>query len=474
MQKRNSILLNLDWISVLIYILLVTFGWINIYSSAYVPDDSDIFDFSLRHGKQLIWIAAAILLSIIILIIDAKFYAIFSTFIYAFLMLLLLVVLFFGKEVNGAKSWFEIGSFGLQPAEFAKLGTALILAKVLSTYGFKLEKMKNLALVALLILLPMALILLQNDTGSAMVFVIFILVLYREGLPGSILLLGVYLIVLFVLSLLLSKFVIIISFLVFSIVLMYTLIPNRKEVGLYTSVYILSIAVVFVLNELFTLGLNNFFVIFISILISLPFFIFWFIKHKIYKGFIVLSLLMGSIFVNYSVDYVFNNVLEEHHQRRVNDLLGIESDPLGWGYNVNQSKIAIGSGGYRGQGFLKGTQTKFRFVPEQSTDFIFCTVGEEWGFLGTATVILLYVALLLRLIYLAERQRSVFSRVYMYGVASIIFFHFFVNIGMTIGIVPVIGIPLPFFSYGGSSLWGFTTLLFIALKLDTARREVVL
>jgi len=292
-------------------------------------------------------------------------------------------------------------------------------------------------------------------------------------LSGVVLLLGAYAILLFVFSLLYSKVAMLIGLIVFCVLLFYILTRRSKETGILSSVLIILIGLLFVLNELFSFGLSIYFLVIIAVGLITPYFVARYLRYKIFKGLLVLGILLGSLSVNYSVDYVFNNILEEHHQRRINDLLGIESDPLGWGYNVNQSKIAIGSGGFHGKGFLNGTQTKFKFVPEQSTDFIFCTVGEEWGFIGTSSVIILFVILLLRLIYLAERQRSAYSRIYIYSVVSIIFFHVVINIGMTIGIIPVIGIPLPFFSYGGSSLWGFTFLLFIALKFDTARKEVV-
>jgi len=472
-EKRNNVLYNLDWFVVLIYLLLVLFGWVNIYASAYKPEHPSIMDMDMRYGRQMMWIIAATVISIITLIVDAKFYAMFSNFIFGFLILLLVSVLLFGKEVNGARSWFQVGSFGIQPAEFAKLGTSLAIAKLISKPNFRIHKARNLLLIGAILFVPAVLILLQNDTGSALVFSAFILVLYREGLSGVVLLLGAYAILLFVFSLLYSKVAMLIGLIVFCVLLFYILTRRSKETGILSSVLIILIGLLFVLNELFSFGLSIYFLVIIAVGLITPYFVARYLRYKIFKGLLVLGILLGSLSVNYSVDYVFNNILEEHHQRRINDLLGIESDPLGWGYNVNQSKIAIGSGGFHGKGFLNGTQTKFKFVPEQSTDFIFCTVGEEWGFIGTSSVIILFVILLLRLIYLAERQRSAYSRIYIYSVVSIIFFHVVINIGMTIGIIPVIGIPLPFFSYGGSSLWGFTFLLFIALKFDTARKEVV-
>ncbi|OQX75142.1 MAG: rod shape-determining protein RodA [Bacteroidetes bacterium 4484_249] len=419
MRNRTNIYQNIDWITVLLYFLLIFIGWINIYAAVYNEEHQSIFDMSQNYGKQLMWIGTSVLLALIILIIDAKFFSAFSYFIYLFVIVMLVSVLLFGKEIAGSRSWFQIGSFSLQPSEFAKFATSLALAKYLSKIDINFNRFSPKFVSATIIILPALLILLQHDTGSAMVFSALILVLYREGLSGNLLLLGVATAVLFILALIINKFILI-GLLAANVVLIYFLYKNlRRKLFLLIGVFIVAAAYI------------------------------------------------------YSVDYAFENILESHQKKRINVLIGKETDIRGAGYNVHQSKIAIGSGGATGKGFLKGTQTKFDFVPEQSTDFIFCTIGEEWGFLGSFIIIFLFVGLLVRLIFVAERQRSKFSRVYGYAVASIIFFHFAVNIAMTIGLFPVIGIPLPFISYGGSSLWGFTILLFIFIRQDAVRLELL-
>jgi len=419
MRERKGILHNIDWMTVLLFLLLMFIGWINIYSAVYNEEHSSIFDFSQRYGKQLIWIFAAIGIAFVIVVIDASFFITFSYLVYGISILSLLAVLALGKEIAGSRSWFQFGSIAIQPAEFAKFATALALAKYLSTFNVSLSKLRTKIIASIIIFLPAALVLLQNDTGSALVYVVFILVLFREGLTGNILLIGVVLATLFVFTLLFDKLYILASLAFIAVLLFYFMKRNSKNI-----------------------------IVLVSILV-------------VASGFV------------YSVDYAFENVLEPHQKKRINVLLGKELDLRGAGYNVHQSKIAIGSGGLAGKGFLQGTQTKYDFVPEQDTDFIFCTIGEEWGYLGSILLISLFLALLLRLIKLAERQRSNFSRIYGYGVASIIFFHFTVNIGMTIGLLPVIGIPLPFISYGGSSLWAFTILLFIFLRQDASRLQLL-
>lgn len=420
MRERRGILGKLDWTTVIIYVVLVMLGWINIYAAVYDEAHSSILDITQRYGKQLIWIGAAFLIGTVVLLIDSKFFPAFAWPIYALSMLSLAAVLVVGTEIAGSKSWFQIGSVAIQPAEFAKFATCLALARYLSSFSTDLRSLRARILSGTIVIIPALLILLQNDTGSALVYIALVLVLYREGMSGSILVIGVVVAFLFIMTLLVNKFILI---------------------GLIAALVALSL---------------------------------WLNKRKrtwqIIRGIAILVLAAGFVL---SVDYAFENFLGPHQKKRINVLIGKEVDLHGAGYNVHQSKIAIGSGGLAGKGFLQGTQTKYHFVPEQSTDFIFCTVGEEWGFIGSMVVILLFMFLLIRLIYLAERQRSSFSRVYGYGVASIIFFHFAINIGMTIGLVPVIGIPLPFFSYGGSSLWAFTILLFIFLKQDAHRLEVL-
>ena len=414
MNERNSIIGKIDWVTVLIYLALVIIGWFSIFSAKYDEMHPSIFDLSQVYGKQLIWIGASLLIGFVILLIDAKFFNAFSLWIYIFFLVSLFAVLVYGKATKGATSWIDLGAgIKFQPSEFAKMATALALAGYLDRLDVDLQKRKDQIVAAVLVLIPMALVLLQNDTGSAIVFVSFIFVLYREGFPGAgwVMTAGVTAILLFVLTL------------VWSQKIMYIILGS-------------------------------------SLVLALVYYI---VTKK--KGIVKMVTVFAFMFVFvFSVDYAFNKVLQEHQQNRILVMLGKLDDPQGVGYNVHQSKIAIGSGGFTGKGFLEGTQTKYDFVPEQHTDFIFCTVGEEGGFIGTAIVVLLYVALLVRIIILAERQRSTFSRVYGYAIAGILFVHVAINIGMTIGLVPVIGIPLPFLSYGGSSMLAFTIMLAIFVK----------
>lgn len=469
MQRKNSIWQGLDWPTVFIYLILVFMGWANIYAAVYSEEHSSIFDFTQRYGMQLVWIGAAVVLALLVMAMDSRFYFVFANFIYAAMILLLITALLFGTEVNGSKSWIQMGPIRIQPAEFAKFATALALAKLMSKYGFKIHQFKSLVTIALITLTPAALILLQNDTGSALVYSAFILVLYREGLTGWILVFMGFMVLLFILVLVYSIPVILVLLFALTLIL-FVFIGGRFRDAIRFGAGVVGIGlVIYAASEFLNLNLSWYYYLLLPLAIGIPIAIVYaFINRLRYIYLLVLFTLTG-VFFSFSVDYVFHNILDTHHQKRINDLLGIESDPLGWGYNVNQSKIAIGSGGFWGKGYLKGTQTKFNFVPEQSTDFIFCTVGEEWGFVGTTVVVSLFLLLLIRIIRVAERQRESFARIYGYGVASILFFHIVVNVGMTIGLFPVIGIPLPFFSYGGSSLWAFTVLLFILLKLDSTR-----
>ena len=423
MNERNSIIGKIDWLTVLIYLALVIIGWFSIFSAKYDEMHPSIFDLSQVYGKQLLWIGASLLIGFVILLIDAKFFNAFSLWIYFFFLASLFVVLVYGKATKGATSWIDLGAgIKFQPSEFAKMGTALALAGYLGRLDVDLQKRKNQIIAALLVLAPMALVLMQNDTGSAIVFVSFIFVLYREGFPGTGLVMigGIVAILLFVLTLVWSQMV------------MYIILGS-----------LLALTLTFYLITK---------------------------KKGIVKMLAVFAIMFAFVF---SVDLAFNKVLQEHQRNRILVLLGQLDDPKGVGYNVHQSKIAIGSGGFLGKGFLQGTQTKYDFVPEQHTDFIFCTVGEEGGFLGTAVVVLLYVALLVKIILMAERQRSTFSRVYGYAIAGILFVHVAINIGMTIGLVPVIGIPLPFLSYGGSSMLAFTMMLAIFVKQDANRLNIL-
>ncbi len=471
MPGRNSVWANIDYITVFLYLMLVFLGWLNIYASVYNEEHQSILDVSQRYGKQLIWIGAAFLIAFTILLIETNFYVLFSWFIYAFIIGLLVLVLLFGKEINGARSWFTIGSFSLQPSEFCKFATGLALARYLSSYNFKLERLKSLVIIAAIILLPAFLILLQNDTGSALVYFSFVFVLYREGLSGVVLFFASLVALLFVLSLVLSNLVLAIVLPAVALLTFLVFNPRMKQ---FANIVILlsgSIILLIVINFIAKLQFDVPQILIYGSILGAVVILIYSLRKRLKNYALIALVFLGAVLFSLTVDYSFNNLLEPYHQARINELLGIESDPLGAGYNVNQSKIAIGSGGFSGKGFLNGTQTKFNFVPEQSTDFIFCTVGEEWGFIGTFIVSVLFLALLVRIIIQAERQRSKFSRIYGYSVAVILFFHYLVNIGMTIGMMPVIGIPLPFFSYGGSSLWSFTILLFIFIRLDASRLE---
>jgi rod shape determining protein RodA len=473
MRRRINIWASIDWLTVALYLLLVFLGWINIYAAVYNEEHQSIFDFSMRYGKQMIWISAAIVIALLVFVVDVNFYSYFAYAIYGLMILLLILVLFFGVEVNAARSWFQLGSFRIQPTEFAKIATALAIARYLSAYNVQINTFKSYWKLAAFILIPALLTFFQNDTGSALVYLVFILVLFREGLSKEILLFGIVMVILFVLALILEKLTIILLSIGLIFIIFTSIHRNIKHSGIALFILILSVVVTFGINHIFETGLSYYYIILISLGFSSLVYTILALRYRIRHVIILLIFLFVSILFTYSVDYVFNNFLEPHQQKRINVVLGLESDPFGVEYNVNQSKIAIGSGGFSGKGFLHGTQTKFNFVPEQSTDFIFCTIGEEWGFLGTFTIVTLFVILLLRLIYLAERQRSSFSRIYGYGVISVLFFHIAVNIGMTIGLVPVIGIPLPFISYGGSSLWAFTILLFIFLRFDASRLEML-
>ena len=422
-DNRNQIIGRIDWLTVLIYLALVLIGWFSIFSAKYNELHPSIFDFSMEYGKQLVWIGTALLFGFIILLIDAKFFNAFSLWIYILVLITLVMVLTYGKVTKGATSWIEFGPVKFQPSEFAKMATALALAGYLDRLDVDLRKRKDQFISAALILIPMALVLLQNDTGSALVFISFIFVLYREGMPGAgwLMVIGVVAALLFIFTLVWSqKVMFIILGTLLALTLLYLFLNKKRD--------------------------------------------------AIVPAVIVFAMAFGMVF---SVDYAFYHVLQKHQRNRVLVLLGQLDDTKDVGYNVYQSKIAIGSGGFSGKGYLQGTQTKYDFVPEQHTDFIFCTIGEEGGFLGTATVVLLYVALLVRIIILAERQRSTFSRVYGYGIAGILFVHVAINIGMTIGLMPVIGIPLPFLSYGGSSMLAFTIMLAIFVKQDANRLNIL-
>jgi rod shape determining protein RodA len=471
LAQRNNIWSNIDWVTVILYLVLVFFGWINIYAAVYDSEHQSILDISQRYGKQLLWIIAAFFIAFTVILVDRNFYVFAPYWIYGIIIFLLVLVLFAGTEINNSRSWFTIGSFGFQPSEFGKFATGLALAKFMSSYDFKLYRFKSIATIVVIILLPAILIFLQHDAGSAIIYFSFILVLYREGLSGIVLFFFFLAVLLFVLSLIVPGQFLFIILGGVSIAIFLILSSGKKPFLTIISFFLLSFITVTGLAYLAGWNIELKMQLALSLIIAGVVVLIYSMRFRLSKYTFVALILTGSVLFSVSVDYAFNSLLESHQQERFRELLGIESDPLGAGYNVNQSKIAIGSGGFWGKGFLNGTQTKFNFVPEQSTDFIFCTVGEEWGFTGSIFVITLFVVLLIRLVLLAERQRSGFSRIYGYSVAVIIFSHFVINIGMTIGVMPVIGIPLPFFSYGGSSLWAFTILLFIFLRLDASRLD---
>lgn len=471
MKTHNNIWLNLDWITVFIYLVLVLLGWANIYAAVYSDEHQSIFDMGQKYGKQLIWIFAGIFLAIMVLTVDSKFYAAFAYHIYGITILLLIAVLFLGKEVNGARAWFEVGGVALQPAELGKFATSLAIAKCLSQFEFKIQKMRSYMILGALIGTPAVLIILQNDTGSALVFAVFVLVFFREGLNGMVLFWGGVAATLFVLALLLVEYQLILFLLVISVATYGFLRQSIKETLLGFLGLAGILGLIWSIDAMAGLGGTPFQLTLIATAIIGVLFIVYGIINHIREAWRIFLFFIFAIGISMSVNYFYKNVLAPHQRDRIDQMLGTKVDKLGKGYNLNQSKIAIGSGGLLGKGYLQGTQTKYNFVPEQSTDFIFCTVGEEWGFVGSTVVVLLFLLMLIRIISLAERQRSQFSRVYGYGVACILFFHIAINISMTIGIAPVIGIPLPFFSYGGSSLWAFTVLLFIFLRLDATRSE---
>jgi rod shape determining protein RodA len=415
MNNQRGFFSNVDWLTVLLYLSLCVIGWFNIHAAVFDENNPSIIDLDTNYGKQFIFIISAMILGSVILLLDAKFFSSIAPIVYIITIILLILVLLIGRNVGGNQAWIPIGSFRLQPSEFAKFATCLLLARYLNGTNIRISDLKSLMICAAIIMVPMFLIMLQPDAGSTLVFCSLIFVLYREGLSPYFLILGALLIALFILTLLVDEIQLLSGLGLLTATLIFLYRKNRKLIMTLVAGFFISVAFIF------------------------------------------------------SVDFLYNQVLKPHQKVRIDDWLGITSDLRGVGYNVNQSKIAIGSGQLWGKGYLQGTQTRYSFVPEQSTDFIFCTIGEEWGFAGSFVVISLYLGLLLRIVFIAERQRSTFARVYGYGVASIIFFHFFINISMAIGIVPVIGIPLPFISYGGSSLWSFTILLFILLKLNTNR-----
>ncbi len=485
MVNRNdrftrSAILSADWVVVVVYLLLMAFGWFSICGASHEIGDTDFFDFATRSGKQIVWMGLALVIGLVILLIDDQYYDQLTGLLYVLTMVLLLVTPFIAKDIKGSRSWISLGPVNLQPAEFAKCVTALAVAKMCGQYGFSLDKMRNLLKAAFIVLLPMALIIMQKETGSALVYAAFFLVFYREGMPGAFL------------------------FTAFAAVLYFVVGIRYAEVPLEGTLSTVGAFSVMTVIWLFCIGMIHIFckqtihawrifwagiavvgsALFFSLAVvpidvSLAFVVvlvgavlylcYHALSERIIAYFYIALFTLGSLGFLYSANFALDH-LQPHQKIRIQVLLGVVTDNAGAGYNVNQSMIAIGSGGLEGKGFMNGTQTKLKYVPEQDTDFIFCTVGEEQGFIGSSAVLLLFLTLILRLVYLAERQTHTYARVYGYCVLSILLFHVFINIGMVLGLTPVIGIPLPFFSYGGSSLWGFTILLFIFLRIDAGRK----
>jgi rod shape determining protein RodA len=473
-KRQTNILMDIDWIAVILYLVLIAFGWLNIFAVNYSPADGSFFNLDHRYTIQLVWIFVSFLIVLFIFILDGRFFSFVAYPVYGFGIFMLLLVLVIGTVIHSSKSWIVLGPLSFQPSEFAKFATILALAKYLSGFNFKITRTKDILITLLITFFPALLIMAQPDFGSTIVFGILILVMFREGLPGGVLIFVVAVILIFLGTLLLSQFAIVCTLFCVAVIIA-CIVVKRPNFIMFTLSIILALTLLFSLLAYINLiSLNKYLILLLIIgSMSIISFVIGF-RYKIRMVLFIVILLIGSIGFTYTVDYVFHHVMKEHQRNRVNVMLGLQSDPFGYEYNLRQSKIAIGSGGFAGKGFMQGTQTKFRFVPEQSTDFIFCTVGEEWGFLGSFGLVLVYVGLLMRLLILAERQRSKFSRIYGYGVVAVLFFHFAVNIGMTIGLFPVIGIPLPFLSYGGSSFLTFTAMLFIFIRLDSSRKSYLL
>ena len=494
-NRGRGLAKTIDWKLVICYLIMVFIGWANIYASVHATEPASIFDFSSRSGKQFVWMVTAFVIAAVILfVINPRVYEGLSLPIYLATIALLVAVIFLGIEVKGSRSWFALGPVRLQPAEISKISTSLLLATVMSQLGYKISKAKDFIVTALIILVPMAIIVLQSETGSALVYVGFIFMLYREGLSGWLIFLVGMAILSFILTLAASPYIALLVlvgvasmciclysgrfkwwvFIGIPLIVLFSFLPMGmtalavKITGFATAAESLeagaeSVPLIFKFKPFYILlGIT---------VLSFPVVVYSAFRERNKFTYLALLSLVGGILLVFSADFLFNDVLQDHQRKRIEVLLGMKEDPTGVGYNVNQSMIAIGSGGLTGKGYLNGTQTTYGFVPEQSTDFIFCTIGEEWGFIGSAIVILLYVFLIWRIIADAERSREAFTRIYGYCVACCIFMHLFINIGMTIGLMPVIGIPLPFISYGGSSLWAFTTMLFIFIALDRNEKK---
>ncbi len=480
--NRRGVWRSLDWWTVGIYLVLVAMGWVSICGASYDYGETDFFSLSTRTGMQLVWIATAVVIAFVLLMMDSNYFETFAFVVYIFFLLLLVATIFNPHEIKGSRSWLVMGPLRIQPAEFAKFATALALAKVMSAHNFNLSNWRNALTSLAIILLPMMAIIAEKETGSALVYLAFFLVLYREGMMGSILFTGVALVVYFIIGVKydnimlwftptsVGKYAVFVLIQLFTCALVWVYVKDRKMVAWMVGLALTVIGLA-TLFAFYVIPFDITWAILISTVVMVGFLAYEFLHTKLVSFLLIAAFALGSVVFFYSVDYTMDNILQPHQRTRVNVLLGIEEDLRGAGYNVHQSEIAIGSGGLKGKGFLNGTQTKLKYVPEQDTDFIFCTVGEEEGFVGSAVVLLLFLTLILRLIHLSERQPFAFGRIYGYGVVSIFLFHICINVGMVLGLMPVIGIPLPFFSYGGSSLWSFTLLLFIFLRIDANRNQ---
>ena len=490
-NDKKGLLRTLDWWTIGIYLGLLTLGWLSVCGASYeYGSDLDIFSLSTRSGMQIVWIGTSLVLGLVLLLLDERYYETFAYALFGAMLLLLFATIFNPHSIKGSRSWLVMGPLRLQPAEFAKFATALALAKLMGTYGYSIQQWKNFAMALAIIFTPMLFIVMQRETGSALVYLTFFLVLYREGMTGSVLFTGVALVVFFVVGIRyaeptllhtptpIGRFVVYLL-LQLSASTMIGVFCRDWRSALHALATVVGVTLLVLAFSLYVIPFNITWVQMGLTVLLVAYLIWqalgtglWGAKAATTNYFLIAVFTIGSAVFYHSADYALNNLLEKHQRTRINVLLGLEDDPKGAGYNVHQSEIAIGSGGLEGKGFLNGTQTKLKYVPEQDTDFIFCTVGEEEGFAGAASVLLLFLALILRLIHLAERQPTTFGRVYGYSVLSIFLLHVFINVGMVLGLTPVIGIPLPFFSYGGSSLWGFTFLLFIFLRIDASRFTV--
>ncbi len=488
-DRNPKLLANVDWFTITLYIMLMAFGWISVCGASYDPDlQRSLLDLDTRSGMQLVWIGTSIVLGTLILNIDERVWSTFGELIYLAFMILLLVTPFLARDIKGSLSWIKIGPFSLQPAEFAKFATALCVAKFISKRGFTMKKHLDALVCWIIILLPMGLIVMQKETGSALVYLSFFLMLYREGMSGSVLVAGISAVTYFVVGVRFADtplpqltgesgsvggvaVMYLTTLFTLGLARSYTKLPSRLMWRILGGMLLLGAASYAVSRWLWP-QLNVDYMLTGGVAFVICYLIYLSVRDSAARYFFIALFALGSIGLHQSTNYVMKNVMQEHQRTRIYVLLGMKDDPRGAGYNVIQAKIAIGSGGLKGKGFKNGTQTKLKYVPEQDTDFIFCTVGEEEGFLGCLVVLSLFLALILRLVVLAERQLDVMARVFGYCVLSVFLFHLFINVGMVLGLTPVIGIPLPFFSYGGSSLWGFTILLFIFLRMDAMRSRL--